>query len=146
MSIPPHPRRTCLYAFSVLKLVVCSHEGWLRNTVCCDGAETRGMTSWPLVIERVTASSVPSAVAHAAPPLPLWDFGMMGQPPSSLRTSSSHCERRRFPHTKAAITPSDQERCCYARLAFTAQGLRPLRSGYQTVLLIVCWHLSHPIS
>mmetsp|Transcript_41415 Transcript_41415/g.86542 ORF Transcript_41415/g.86542 Transcript_41415/m.86542 type:complete len:371 (+) Transcript_41415:2304-3416(+) len=105
-----------------------SHEGWLRNTVCCDGAETRGMTSWPLVIERVTASSVPSSVAHASrasTSAVTRDVGMMGRPsssrgsamesgkdsrpPASLRASSSHRVRRRFPHTKAAIMPSTRK-------------------------------------
>ena len=45
-----------------------SHDGWLRSAVCYDGAPMRGMTSCPRVIERVTASSVPSSVtvAHAS--------------------------------------------------------------------------------
>jgi hypothetical protein len=43
-----------------------SHDGWLRRAFCCDGADIRGMTSCPRVIERVTASNVPSSEAHAS--------------------------------------------------------------------------------
>jgi hypothetical protein len=86
------------------------------------------MTSWPLVIERVTASSVPSAVTHTSRTSTnavIRDVGMMGlpsssrgnamksgkdsRPPESLHTSSNHCKRRRCPHTKAAITPSTRK-------------------------------------
>ncbi len=83
------------------------------------------MTSWPLVIERVIASSVPSSVGHASrasTSAVTLDVGMMGLPssshgsplmsanhsrlPGALRTSSSHCERRYLPDTRAATTPS----------------------------------------
>ena len=64
-----------------------SHEDWLRTSVCCEGTEMQGKISWPLVIERVTASSVPSSVAHASlasTSAVTREAGMMGRPSSSL--------------------------------------------------------------
>ena len=48
------------------------------------------MTSWPLVIERVTASSVPSSVAnatHTSTSAVTLDVGRMGLPSSSRQSS-----------------------------------------------------------
>jgi hypothetical protein len=102
------------------------------------------MSSRPLVIERVTASSVPSSIAHAsrtsASAVTL-DVGMMGwpsslrgsamkksgkdsRPPQFLRISSSHCER---PHQGGNHTVDQEE--LYVRFAFKAADDSALRSG-----------------
>ena len=81
------------------------------------------MTSWPLVIERVSASSVPSSDAHASrasTSAVTRDVGMIGRPsssrgsamksgsvsrpPASLRASSSHAS------ANASQTPMRQSR------------------------------------
>jgi hypothetical protein len=88
-----------------------SHDGWLRRAFCCDGANIRGMTSCPRVIERVTASNVPSSEAHASRACTravTWDCGMIGLPASSRGraiksgNASRPSFRRRGPSAQAA--------------------------------------------
>ena len=82
-----------------------SHDGWLHSAFCCDGATMRGMTSCPRAIERVTASSVPSSVAHASlasTSAVTRDVGMIGLPSSSLGSLVS----QHVPSHPAATDPT----------------------------------------